>query len=194
MKNTNFYFVFVFSSPAEDCVLLPGAWYPLSATSLQEWRGYWTSTVSTSLFCSLRVKVRITWGNFWSFWRLANIPSLKDQTSTVVASVKMMLTALCKWTRSYRSWGRRQLIGPLSNWHQIVLYYMSCFMSMLRNILAISRFMQWSYLHRSKSMFHRIYHRIHVSKQQWQWKMVQCYNYFCTIFENNCFISCVVAF
>ena len=121
--------VLAFSSPAED-VLLPGAWYPLSATFLREWRGYWTSTVSTSLFCSSRVKVIITLVNFWSFWRLANTPSLMDRTSTVVASVKMMPTALCKWTRSCRSWGRHQLIGPPSNWHQIravlhVMFYVN---------------------------------------------------------------------
>ena len=171
-----FFFLFSFSSRAEKgSILLPMAWYPPSRDFLQEWWGYWTGIVSTSLFYSLRVMAMVTLRNFWSFWHLANTPSLKDLTSTVVVtSVKMMQAVLWEWTSSCRSWGRHQLIGPPSNWHQILLYticYGLCFESVLCNISCLCSYqqlMQWSYLYCLKSTFHQTYQILHVSKQQLQ--------------------------
>lgn len=142
-----FFFLFSFSSRAEKgSILLPMAWYPPSRDFLQEWWGYWTGIVSTSLFYSLRVMAMVTLRNFWSFWHLANTPSLKDLTSTVVVtSVKMMQAVLWEWTSSCRSWGRHQLIGPPSNWHQILLYticYGLCFESLLCNISCLCSYQQ----------------------------------------------------
>lgn len=173
-KHWSLFFFSSFSSRAEKgSILLPMAWYPPSRDFLQEWQRYWTGIVSTSLFYSLGVMAMVTLRNFWSFWHLANTASLKDLTSTVVVtSIKMMQAVLWEWTSSCRSWGRHQLIGPPSNWHQILLCILYVVLNQCYVIyhvhVAINSFMQWSYLYCLKSMFHQTYHIIHVSKQQLQ--------------------------